>query len=84
MLWQLHILKDLSDFTQSLVTELLNRIIQKAKTNRNKRDNSNIVSNKVKKVNLAEPCHHAQCHRMVKHLVCVMARRKKQIDNGKG
>ena len=55
MLWQLHILKDLSDLTQSLVTDLLNRIILKAKTNRNKRENSNIVSNKVKKVNLAEP-----------------------------
>ena len=55
MLWQLHILKDLSDLTQSLVTDLLNRIILKAKTNRNKSENSNIVSNKVKKVNLAEP-----------------------------
>ena len=55
MLWQLHILKDLSDLTQSLVTDLLNRIILKAKTNRNKSKNSNIVSNKVKKVNLAEP-----------------------------
>ena len=55
MLWQLHILKDLSDLTQSLVTDLLNRIILKAKTNRNKKKNSNIVSNKVKKVNLAEP-----------------------------
>ena len=84
MLWQLHILKDLSDLTQSLVTELLNRIILKAKTNRNKRENSNIVSNKVKKVNLAEPGHHAQCHRMVKHLVCVIEKWKKQIDNEKG
>ena len=55
MLWQLQILKDFSDLTQSLVTDLLNRIILKAKTNRNKKKNSNIVSNKVKKVNLAEP-----------------------------
>ena len=27
MLWQLHILKDLSDLTQSLVPDLLNRIM---------------------------------------------------------
>ena len=52
MLWQLHILKDLSDSTQSLLTDLLNRIILKVKTNWNKSKNSNIVSNKVKKVTI--------------------------------
>ena len=55
MLRRLHILKDLSDLTQPAVTDLSNRIILKAKTNRNKSENSNIVSNKVKKVNLVEP-----------------------------
>ena len=55
MLWQLQILKDLLDLTQSLVTDLLNKIILKAKTKSNKSKKSNIVSNKVKKVNLAEP-----------------------------
>ena len=52
MLWQLHILKDLSDSTQSLLTDLLNRIILKVKTNWNKSKNGNIVSNKVKKVTI--------------------------------
>ena len=55
MLRRLHILKDLSDLTQPAVTDLSNRIILKAKTNRNKSENSNSVSNKIKKVNLAEP-----------------------------
>ena len=36
MLWWLHILKDLSDLTQPAVTDLSDRIILKAKTNRNK------------------------------------------------
>ena len=35
---------------QSLVTDLLNRIILKAKTNRNKSKNSNIVSNREWKI----------------------------------
>ena len=55
MLQWLHIVKDLSDLTQPAVTDLSNRIILKAKTNRNKRENSNSVISKIKKVNLAEP-----------------------------
>lgn len=55
MLRWLHILKDLSDLTQPAVSDLSNRIILKAKTNRNKSENSNSMSNKIKKVNLAEP-----------------------------
>ena len=66
------------------MTDLLNRIILKAKTNRNKSKNSNIVSNKVKKVNLAEPAPSCTVLQNGETSVCVMARRKKQIDNGKG
>ena len=55
MLRQLYILKDLSDLSQPAVTELSNRIILKAKTNRNKSENSNSVISKIKKMNLAGP-----------------------------
>ena len=55
MLRRLHILKDLSDLSQPAVTDLSNRIILKAKTNRNKNENGNSVNNKIKRVNLAEP-----------------------------
>ena len=53
MLRRLHILKDLSDLTQPALTALSNRIILKAKTNRNKSENSNSVISKIKKMNLA-------------------------------
>lgn len=55
MLRRLHILKDLSDLTQPAVMDLSNRIILKAKTNRNKNESGNSVNNKIKRVNLAEP-----------------------------
>ena len=48
-------MKDLSDLTQPAVTDLSNRIILKAKTNRNKTDSGNSVSNKTKRTSLAEP-----------------------------
>ena len=50
-----HFKGQLSDLIQPAMAGLSNRIILKAKTNRNKSENSNSVSNKIKKVNLAEP-----------------------------
>ena len=55
MLRRLHIAKDLSDLTQPAISDFNNRIILKAKTSKNKMDNSsNAVNSKVKRTSLAD------------------------------
>ena len=55
MLRRLHIAKDLSDVTQPAIADFNNRVIPKAKTNKNRIDNSSSSLNcKNKRVSLAE------------------------------
>ena len=55
MLRRLHIAKDLSDVTQPAIADFNNRSILKAKTNKNRADNSSSSVNcKNKRVSLAE------------------------------